>query len=743
MGRLFVNVSVAFAITLHFTLCTLHLSAAPTANEDFVVAEDAKTYTNAVNAANDYTDAAIAALPPSEPPGNYAAVSNAAMNALSRSEAKAGFTRWIILRDGVDVTAQVEQPLWDDEMDGGKWDCAPSTLPAERDGVAVPWHGSSMYDIALSWEAGEFDDIEYTATRTRLPTMADLNGKASTNAVAAVRSVADAASATNAAQTAAIAGKLSRDGDTSGGAITFCMDPDIPDLDSFQFGNLDGSLGLSMNCGRFYFFVDDDAFAQGLTPNVAFYVGVRTRFFDSGDMLIHHNAQRPWDTEDGKWVSMSNVIETAYGAAARASASMSGQSVTNYVNERISRLPVAPDYAAVTNIVEDLAQGGEYSWMRPGDWYVKSVTDVEVMDDVVIQGERVDDIGRVYSNTVYTTVYGMAAQCTAEPLDESSMAVPAVAHWDALTAGADIDQTGHVVANSSGIYRVSATTTNGAVRYAEVAISAERSVVQSNVLTYVADTAPARAAVQSAALAQLLAAHNAVTNEYNTRQYVVWDTFTPRIVPTGTGMGQFKHFAVSPHVTASATHYPTHPYGVLTFNDGNGNTATVRETQYVNLRSWATSHGWTDAEAVHVQDIALYVCSDSAAIPDGCIPWFVGEVALNEQFNGSLAGLAGWAAVQSHVQPVPLVLSSAYGKWWNIDNPSGAWRSIADAITAMGPRYPVHVGDSGRPIFFLSGDRPVVVAHFTSAGGCSANYIKGLPILKAFVESVGDTLKTL
>ena len=34
--------------------------AAPTANEDFVVAEDAKTYTNAVNAARAYTDTAIA-----------------------------------------------------------------------------------------------------------------------------------------------------------------------------------------------------------------------------------------------------------------------------------------------------------------------------------------------------------------------------------------------------------------------------------------------------------------------------------------------------------------------------------------------------------------------------------------------------------------------------------------------------------------------------------------------------------
>ena len=476
-------------------------------------------------------------------------------------------------------------------------------------------------------------------------------------------------------------------------------------------------------------------------PVVAFYVGVSTRFYDSSLMWVHHNAEDPGDNIDDKWLSMSNIIETAYGAAERAAVSMSGEAVSNYVSETIARLPLSPDTHAISNIVEDLVQV-DYSWVRPGDWYVKSVTDVEVMDGVVVQGERVDDIGRVYSNTVYTTVYGMAAQCTAEPLDESSMAVPVVAHWDALTAGADIDQTGRVVATNSGIYRVSATATNGAVRYAEVAISAERSEVHSNVLTYVADTAPARAAAQSAALAQLLGARNAVTNEYGARQYVVWDTFTPRIVPTGTGMGQFKHFAVSPHVTASATHYPTHPYGTLTFDDGNGNVATVRETQYVNLRSWATAHGWTDAEAVHVQDIALYVCSDSAAIPDGCIPWFIGEVALNEQFCGSLAGLAGWAAVQSHVQPVPLVLST-FGNSWSIDNPAGAWRSIADAITAMGPRYPVHVGDSGRPIFLLCGDRPAVVAHFTYVGGCAANYIKGLPIIKAFVESVGDTLKTL
>ena len=38
-------------------LASVAAFAAPTANEDFVVEEDAKTYTNAVNAANSYTDA--------------------------------------------------------------------------------------------------------------------------------------------------------------------------------------------------------------------------------------------------------------------------------------------------------------------------------------------------------------------------------------------------------------------------------------------------------------------------------------------------------------------------------------------------------------------------------------------------------------------------------------------------------------------------------------------------------------
>lgn len=45
-----------------FVSVAASLMAAPTANEDFVVSEDAKTFTNAVNASNEYTDRKVAAI---------------------------------------------------------------------------------------------------------------------------------------------------------------------------------------------------------------------------------------------------------------------------------------------------------------------------------------------------------------------------------------------------------------------------------------------------------------------------------------------------------------------------------------------------------------------------------------------------------------------------------------------------------------------------------------------------------
>lgn len=58
---------------VYIMLTTVALLSAPTANEDFVIEADARTYTNAVAAAKSYTDAQIAAIPSPDlsPATNY------------------------------------------------------------------------------------------------------------------------------------------------------------------------------------------------------------------------------------------------------------------------------------------------------------------------------------------------------------------------------------------------------------------------------------------------------------------------------------------------------------------------------------------------------------------------------------------------------------------------------------------------------------------------------------------------
>ena len=141
------------------------------------------------DASNTYTkaemDAAIVRLAPA--PGDYAAVSNAAMNALSRAEAKAGFTLWTILRDGKDVTARVEQLTWDSTEQA--WSTQSACVSGDYSNQPYP-SCSSQNDTTVVWSAWyalpdeSQIEVDYTATRTRLPTMAGLDGKASTNDVA-------------------------------------------------------------------------------------------------------------------------------------------------------------------------------------------------------------------------------------------------------------------------------------------------------------------------------------------------------------------------------------------------------------------------------------------------------------------------------------------------------------------------------------------------------------------------------
>ena len=158
------------------------------------LAEATNVYTKAE------TEAKIVELAPA--PGDYAAVSNAAMNALSRAEAEAGFTEWVVVpatNDGKSVV--VAKALTDSgEIGRTGWWCifyTDDTIRDANDSLVAPLRPSQSPEIYLYWS--QIDGGPYTATRTRLPTMADIP-----------TAQINAATATNALQDTAI-GDLSND----------------------------------------------------------------------------------------------------------------------------------------------------------------------------------------------------------------------------------------------------------------------------------------------------------------------------------------------------------------------------------------------------------------------------------------------------------------------------------------------------------------------------------------------------
>lgn len=160
-------------------------------------------------------------------PGNYAAVSNAAMNAAqsqsmtnyaTRAEMDEGWwSEWTILRNGTNVTSQVRQPSWIPEgtigpADTKVWFVGNSCISGDESTSAFLVHGPRteyVGDLAWSAEDAVVESVSYTATRHRVaapvPTKPSDIGAASTNDLNGIRAQIDAATQTNAAQTAALA----------------------------------------------------------------------------------------------------------------------------------------------------------------------------------------------------------------------------------------------------------------------------------------------------------------------------------------------------------------------------------------------------------------------------------------------------------------------------------------------------------------------------------------------------------
>ena len=433
----------------------------------------------------------------------------------------------------------------------------------------------------------------------------------------------------------------------------------------------------------------------------------------------------------------------------------------NAVYNATNDIPTTITNVVTKEFVEDLGikpADPAYSWVRPDAWTIDVEIDKsEQQGAVTVISEETDSVGRIWSNETFIATFGMAAKCSAALLDESSLNIPQIESWSALPPGGTIDSSGHFTAATSGLYRVSATATDGTTRYADVAISAERTVTNSNVRTYMADAVGGlRKSLNDDGLADLEGANLVSSNRYGTTWYTVYDIEPPRWSEPGGWV--FHPFAIAPRILATCGHgiwegrdglYESH-----TFSNSLGVTYTLNcNLHWVILRDWALTNGFTAAEAAAVDDLAVNFATyvprgtgdTDTGIDPSILPSFFTPESFERRLGGDAMGLIGWHQGQDHAQPFPI--SFIRKKFTNWGAPS-AWgaalrRDIYSRLFEMDfLSYPIHGGDSGCPVYLRShtlGD--IVVAHHTNVMGCLADYIAGYKIIKAFAAAHGQTLK--
>lgn len=130
-----------------------------------------------------------------------------------------------------------------------------------------------------------------------------------------------------------------------------------------------------------------------------------------------------------------------------------------------------------------------------------------------------------------------------------------------------------------------------------------------------------------------------------------------------------------------------------------------------------------------------------------------------------MSGLVGYCGTQlrayaGEAQPVVFGNPIDGEVAWSTPKLYKSFLPVEDYTTYMrsdniGSTYLGTTGDSGKPVYFtIGGGKKILVSHnhqiYKSAFGATApyvmagpNYFKAYPLIKAYVESKGDTLKVL
>ena len=290
--------------------------------------------------------------------------------------------------------------------------------------------------------------------------------------------------------------------------------------------------------------------------------------------------------------------------------------------------------------------------------------------------------------------------------------------------------------NEFGIF----TADKSVMRYAVLAAGiVEMPITLLNTI-YVGDLAPHLAAANDAALEELANASLVGIYTVAGKTCIQYSTFSLPWAKSG-AHGYYNPWAVSGHILMTAGHLGyMGDRGPITY----GSTTLDRGHAYW-LKDWALEHGFTPAEVNAVSmigDIELIVCT-GGPIPATDLPTFISPARFAERFPGGLNGAVVWSANQHHADMVPRVVIDSHGHTFAGDDRWAGYSARADLaaiLAAMGQQHIFHGGDSGHVVFLRDDgyDIPLTQYYYASGG---PDLVAAYPMLKAFVESFGDTLK--
>lgn len=378
------------------------------------------------------------------------------------------------------------------------------------------------------------------------------------------------------------------------------------------------------------------------------------------------------------------------------------------------------------------------TWMRPNAWRLTSTPTRDVAEIAAVY--YTTNNFRSYSNEVARVITTRSAQLRGERLDRYAVDPLIVTNFAAVTPGCSVDQLGYVTAEADGQYRVAGTDATGETRYCDIWFSAGiRDTVLNTI--YVGDLAPHLAAANDAALDVLANAALVGTYTVAGKTCNQYSTIAPAFAKSG-AHGYYNPWAVSPHVLMTAGHMGyLGNRGPISYGGH-----TVNRVRAVWLKDWALTNGFTEAEVNAVSmigDIEMIVCDDSGALPAEILPTFISPAAFDARFPGGIRGALLWSANQHHADMVPRVAMNDHGYYLYGDADFAAYPARADLagrLAAMGQQHIFHGGDSGHVVFLRDDQYDIPITQYYSAS-TGPDLIAAFPMIKAFVESLGDTLK--